>query len=605
MSSFPSPRIRPGVLLLGILMGASVLPMVSAEATPKPVPTDAYQGHVQVVRGGAEDPETLVGAVFDDRDQDSTKDRNERGIAGVTVSNGHEVVTTDREGRYALPVRENMTVFVTQPAGWQVPVDENMVAQFHYNHLPAGSPDLKYGGLKPTGELPKAVNFPMTASKATKKKRQSCPIASDTQTYDMQQMAWARDGAVHDLMQRTDYGGCGILMLGDNVGDDLSLYPELQSIYAEANGPIRAVVGNHDMDYDAPTPDHANDTFREHYGPSYYSYDVGEAHIVALDSIEYPLEEGSRKYREEISQEQLDWLTADLAQVPRNKKIILATHAPIVDHRDVVVDNAPELYEVLDGYDVTTIGGHTHTLEHHRVGDRRAEWTDAGVPSLPADQLIAGAVSGGWYGGGLNEDGLPYAFGPDGHQPGVLTLELDGNDMQHRYTIRRESEDLQMAVGLNTPHWREWAEQAEAWREADKAGEMPWLGDEHIVSREELHSGESWITTNFYAGSTAADVQVSIDGKNAGTAAHTQPNRGETLRSGWEFSDPYAATRSLMTSGNVPKSGSNIWRLELPATLEDGTHEITVTATDEFGRTFTRDLRITVVDELPKEPADN
>ena len=169
-------RIALSARTITVLGAATVLGLGSAlsgygtdtaQAAPKAVQPDTYEGQVEVVRGGVEDPEVLTGTVFNDKNEDSTKDRREKGISGVAVSNGIDVVTTDSDGVYELPVRDNMTVFVTQPAGWQVPVDEYQFAQFSWNHLPEGSPDLKYGGIAPTGDLPKAVNFPMAKSKAT------------------------------------------------------------------------------------------------------------------------------------------------------------------------------------------------------------------------------------------------------------------------------------------------------------------------------------------------------------------------------------------------------------------------------------------------------
>ena len=104
-------------------------------------------------------------------------------------------------------------------------------------------------------------------------------VASDTQTYDKEEVEYARKGAVADLMARNDYASCGLLLLGDNVGDDLSLNPDLRELYENANGPIRALPGNHDMDYDAEGDDHALDTYRQAFGAPYYSYDVGETHF--------------------------------------------------------------------------------------------------------------------------------------------------------------------------------------------------------------------------------------------------------------------------------------------------------------------------------------
>ncbi|WP_392507737.1 calcineurin-like phosphoesterase C-terminal domain-containing protein [Naumannella halotolerans] len=570
----------------------------TAQAAPKAVQPDTYEGQVEVVRGGAEDPEVLTGTVFNDKNEDSTKDRREKGISGVAVSNGIDVVTTDSDGVYELPVRDNMTVFVTQPAGWQVPVDEYQFAQFSWNHLPEGSPDLKYGGIAPTGDLPKAVNFPMAKSKATARTDQSCPIASDTQAYDMTEIGYARDGAVSDLAQREDYGGCGVLLLGDNVGDDLSLNPALKDIYRDTNGPIRAVLGNHDMDFDAPDQSHMADTFRNDFGPTSFSYDVGEIHFVVLNSIEYPLPAGSdRQYNEKITAEHLQWLENDLENVAKNKQIVIASHAPIVNYREMVVDNAPELYELLEGRKVITIGGHTHTLENLPAGSQRAEWAESGIDELPFRQLVAGAVSGDWYSGDLNSEGLPFALMSDGAQPGVMTLDVRGSSITPRYTIRRESDELQMGLGINSPSWREWAEQAQQWQDNDKEGDAPELGDAKVIDRAELESGEAWLTTNFYTGNSESRVEVRIDGGRTRVAEHTQPNTGEELRDGWEWTDPYGATRNLQHDGNVPTNSSHLWRYELPADLSPGTHTAKVTATDEYGREFTETIRFTVTEE--------
>jgi len=595
-----NPRsIRQACAVAGTASLVGLVLVAPGAAAAQRAEADLYTGHVEVVRGEAADPEVLTGTVFHDKDEDSTQDRREKGVAGVQVSNGRDVVTTDGKGRYSLPAFDDMTVFVTQPAGYQVPVDENAIAQFSYNHSPEGSPDLKYGGLEPTGALPEAVNFPLGKSKATGKAAQSCPIAADTQTYDMQQVGWARDGAVADLMARDDYASCGILLLGDNVGDDLSLYPALKDIYAGANGPVRMAPGNHDMDYDAADDSGALDTFRQQVGPGYFSYDVGQAHVVVLDNIVYNGAKPDGKnggYKEAVDDQQLAWLEADLAEVPANKLVVVAAHAPIVDHRQVITDNAPELYDVLRGRNAVTVGGHTHMLENLLPGDTREEWAAGGVPELEHTQLVAGAVSGNWYSGGLDEHGLPYAFMTDGARPGVLTLELDGNAFSERYTIRGESDDLQLALGVNTPHWRDWAAKQLEWRDGGKVGDAPALGDERVVSAEDL-AGDSWLTANFYAGSSDARVEVSIDGGAAVAAEHTQPMAGEALQSGWEYSDPFAATRNLLTSGGVTQSNAHLWRLPLPAGLDEGTHSARVTATDNRGREFSQTLRFTVTDE--------
>ena len=559
-----------------------------------------YEGSVQVVDGEADDPETLTGQVFDDVNKNSTLDGDEAGIEGVQVSNGVEVATTDAEGRYELPVRDHFTAFVTQPAGYQVPVDSQNFAQFAYNHAPEGSPELKFGGLEPTGETPKAVNFPMAQSAQTALPEQTCPIASDTQTYDKEEVEWARQGAVADVMARDDYASCGLLLLGDNVGDDLSLNPDLRGLYENANGPVRALPGNHDMDYDAETDKNALDTYRRDFGAPYYSYNVGETHFVALDNIVYKgakEDGGNGGYTEAIDDEQLEWLKNDLANVDKDTPVVIAAHAPIVSYTGVVTQNAAELYDILAEYpNAVTIGGHTHTVEQHLAGDKREEWEADGVPELTHDQIVAGAVSGSWYSGELNENGVPHAYTSDAAEPGIQTLQFNGTDRSEFYTVRNENQDRQFLTGINSPTWREWAEDAQAWQDDDKQGEAPKDIATNEVSAADLSGGESYLTTSFFSGSTDSDVNVTIDGTDA-EAEHTQPATGEALNKGWEFTDPVSATHNLSSDGAIGQASPHLWRVALPGDLEAGEHTAEITATDRYGNEYTESFTFTVTDE--------
>lgn len=581
------------------LPGSSDLPG-SSESGNSTGNDGLYGGGVEVVDGDAANQDVITGQVFDDANQNSTLDEGESGVPGVSVTNGVDVVVTDGQGRYELPADDNMIVSVTQPAGWQVPVDDQMFAQFSYNHLPEGSPDLKFGGLEPTGPVPTAVNFPMAQSEATANPQQSCPMAADTQTYNLEEVGWAAQGATADLMERDDYAGCGILLLGDNVGDDLSLNDELKGLYADANGPVRALPGNHDLDFDAADDVHSTDTYRRDFGAPYYSYDVGDTHFVALDNIDYNGAEADGSnggYLEAIDQQQLDWLRNDLAQVGADQQIVIAAHAPIIGYNEVITDNAPELYDILAEYpNAVTVGGHTHTLESHRAGDTRAEWAEQGVPELTHDQIIAGAVSGDWYSGALNENGVPHSYTQDAAEPGVYTFEFDGDQRSGYYTVRNEPTGHQFLTGVNSPSWREWAEDAQAWQDNDKQGDAPAEIDPLTVSRQDLAAEESWLTTSFYGGSTDASVTMSVDGGEAIEAEHTQPAEGETINKGWEFTETISATHNLANNGNVAQASPHVWRAGLPTSLEVGEHTAEITGTDAYGQAWTETVTFTVTE---------
>jgi len=525
--------------------------------------------------------------VFVDRDRDSHQDANERGLGGVTVSNGRDVVVTDAHGRYELPAFDNMTVFVTQPRGYGVPVDGDNVAQFFYHHLPAGSPALRYGGIAPTGPLPDAVNFPLVHSPATENVDQRCVIGGDIQPYDRDEVEYARRGAFADLAARDDYAGCGALFIGDVVGDDLSLYPEIRTLTGELHGPARFLPGNHDLDYDATTSEHSFDTFRAQLAPEYYSYDVGKVHVVALNTVEYPMPTGG--YNGALDERQLEWLRNDIAQVPQDRLIVLAAHIPLLSYADQAsgthsVDQVREIYQLLEGREAVAVAGHTHSIENMREGDLMAGWRDLfGIDGLPFTHITAGAISGDWFSGELLDEGYPSAIQRDGGLPGVLTLDIKNTTFREEFVVRGQDPSLQMALGLNTPRYRAWY--------ANPSGEF---ADPSTVSTDDL-AGTTWLTTNFWMGSTGSTVEVRLDGGDPVEATRTQEMRGEGQRVGAAWSDPVAVQQQLVHGGSRADRTMHLWRLELPADLSVGTHTAEVEATDVYGRTYRETITFEVV----------
>ena len=61
------------------------------------------------------DGAVATGTVFVDKNGDHTLDADESGLAGVSVSNSRDVVQTDTNGRYSLPVDDDSIVFMARP----------------------------------------------------------------------------------------------------------------------------------------------------------------------------------------------------------------------------------------------------------------------------------------------------------------------------------------------------------------------------------------------------------------------------------------------------------------------------------------------------------
>ena len=105
---------------------------------------------------------TATGRVFIDTNQNGVLDGNENGLPGVRVSNGLQVVVTDKNGRYRLNVDDETILFITKPKNYATPLNTHKLPQFYHIHQPKGSPaGLRYRGIDPTGPLPNEINFPL------------------------------------------------------------------------------------------------------------------------------------------------------------------------------------------------------------------------------------------------------------------------------------------------------------------------------------------------------------------------------------------------------------------------------------------------------------
>lgn len=589
------------------------------------------------------------GVVFEDADGSGVRRPGARGIPGVKVSNGLDVVVTDREGRYELPVYPDMNLTVVQPAGWRVPVDARQVPQFFYVHKEAGSPvPLRFGGLPPTGPMPATVDFPLR--RAEDGDRFRLAVLGDTQTYAHNELHHFRDSAVADLVAEGPGAYAGLLYVGDVVGDDLDLLPRLLEIGAAAGAPQWLVLGNHDIDFDAPAPEHAADSWRRIYGPDYYAFEIGRALFVVLNNVVYPCDAGEQAfcgervtYNGRVPERQVRWLANLLRHTPPDRLVVLAHHIPLVSFVDAAsaqhqTDNATELYRLLEGRPALSLSGHTHTIENHAPGQLFEGWTEAvGVGPLPFRHIIAGAVSGAWWQGDLGVDGTPMALQRMGAPKGFLTLDVDGTEYREAYVGAGLGRERAMWISLNTPPFRAWFEEVVAWAREAPAGRDPVppasindLPSTRLLTREDL-AGGTWLVANVWAGSAETTVTASLDGEPARPMERSQQGAGEAARIGAEWADPHAAQRQLSVARFALQSRSgeprnqgyeafrgrafgpappqpqtsiadrnmHLWRLRLPADLSEGVHTVVVAATDRHGRTFTEHLTFEVYAERP------
>ena len=538
----------------------------------------------------------ISGTVFWDKNGNGLREKGEPGIAGVSVSNSREVVQSNGQGRYTLPAYDEMAVFISKPAGYAPPLGENNIPRFFYIHQPAGSPPeiQQYPGLAPTGPLPASIDFPL--HKVREADSFKAVFLGDTQVYNDTELAYFRDTTVKEVAESD---AVVAVTLGDNIGDKLSLYPRFISVMKELGIPYYLTAGNHDMNLDAPDDAHSLDTFKSQYGPAYYSFNYGRVHFVVLDSIVYPSTLSS-SYHGEIDDTQLQWLINDLRQVPKDRLIVLNMHIPLVSYIDRLaanhqVNNREEIYELLAGRRVLSLGGHTHTLEHFQPGDEEEGW---GQPT-PITQIIVGASCGSWWSGDFTDAGVPFSYQRDGGPKGHMIIEFNGNQYTDSFKASGLAADRQMNLSLRTDSFLAWYEALRTWQNSDPASRpaappvtLHDLGDQRVLTPEDLTSPNLALVANIWNGSTASQVTCQYDDrlpeqaqrdKNTADpfALRTQAYvfryaDGFTLWNGTQLpAPPQPLPPFLQTTGST-----HVWTCAVPDDLTPGSHQVRVQSTD-------------------------
>lgn len=638
----------PIVMLCMAMAGGSA----AAAATP-------YFAKIDVRHDARKDTRTIAGMVFDDANHNGRLDSGERGVPGVKVSNSREVVLTDAAGRYALPVRSDMAVFVVQPSGWRVPTDERWVPQFAYQHKPKGTPKaLRYGGLPPTGPLPSAINFPIIPTETGQSF--DCAVLGDVQPASNIEVGYVRDTLVRELLTAPKKPAC-LLALGDIVSDDLHLIPRTAEVMGAIGVPQWWVQGNHDYDHDADHDIDSSDTWRRLYGPNNYAFEMGQAVFIVLDNVSFPCGEDPAEARERpfckqywktyngrLLPDQMTFIANVLKATDPKKLVVFAAHIPFVgfdnsESQPHQTDNMGELYALVKGRPALSLTGHSHTLENMAPGDSMKGWKETvGVSTIPFRHLVAGAVAGDWWGGDYDIDGAPMSIQGDGSPRGYVDFAVDGTDYTLDYRASGLPRDRAMWLSVSTPAFRDWADKIFAWRDApeDKRDPVPPLSvqdlpDVKMLTPSDL-AGQSWLTADVWMGDSTTQVMVAIDGAAPVPMVRTQDMKGEGVRSGSSWSDPFALQRQLTMARAAIESRSgdpeaqgyvqgrqkrlppmppqprgsradhspHIWRHDLPKDLAEGMHTAIVTVTRDQGAPSRDTLVFEVRPTRPKPTFD-
>jgi hypothetical protein len=487
------------------------------------------------------------GIVYHDANRNMKRDTGEQGIPKVAVSNGVDIVETDAQGRWQLPSSDDIIFFVLKPSGWMTPLNDHLLPQFHYIHKPNGSPPSRYAGTKPTGALPKSIDFPLHKQEEPGKFR--AIFFGDPQPRNQTEIDYIANDIVAELIGTDAKFG---VTLGDIMFDNLDLFGSLNGSIALIGIPWFNVIGNHDLNFEAKEDHLSDETFERVYGPPYFSFDYGKVHFIVLDNVEW-FHDAKRKrnaYRGGFGERQLTFVKNDLKRVPEEKLVVLMMHVPLTGTQD-----RQGLYRLIEKRPYTlSISGHTHRQTHRFIGEE-----DGWQGKEPHHHIVNVTVSGSWWKGAKDERGIPHATMSDGAPNGYSLITFDGHKATFDFKAARFPASHQLRIHAPV-----------AIDQADVLG--------------------SQVYVNVFSGSEKSSVKLRVGKGN-----------WSELKKVREV-DPYylalreaeikAKSTGLAMGGGSPSD--HLWKGKLPHKLSVGVHLLEAVTKDMYDREFraTRVLRV-------------
>ena len=501
----------------------------------------------------AQDPDdstTVKGRVFIDRDEDGRFSTGDSPFPDVRVSNGVTIVRTDASGNYELPLENEAIVFVIKPTGYRTALNKLNLPMFFYIHKPDGSPNLRFAGSKPTGPIPRSVDFPLYPQ--TETDQFQVLLFGDPQPRNQTEVNYIARDVIPELLGTPSKFG---VTLGDIVFDDLAIFEPLNETVGLIGIPWYNVIGNHDLNLDAPNRKYVNETFERIYGPTYYSFDYGQVHFIVLDTIDWlpPAGDQRGKYEGRLGDAQLKWVQQDLKEIPDSQMVVLLMHIPIRKLKD-----CQDLYRMIEQRSkCISISGHVHQHEHIMLGQK-----DGWKGKNPHHHVINVTVSGSWWSGQKDIRGIPHATMSDGAPNGYSVLSFD--ERGYQINFKAAGSDEQMGIRIDD-----------------------------IIPLNKAADYE--VAVNVYNGSDKTKVRMSVDSISDWLPMEKRKEVDPWLKKLSEAEK--GITPAIEPQLSTPSPSPHLWFGKLPGNLEQGLYLLKVEATDMHGQVFASRQTFRITDE--------
>ena len=497
------------------------------------------------------------------------------GVENVVVSDGAEVTVTNEKGIYQLKSAKKWGyVFISVPSGYEVP-SVGVLPQFHR-------------ALKNSADVVERADFKL--EKVDGQDSYKIFMLGDmhlaNRTGDLGQFAQFTSDLT-DYMTRHKGEKMYALTLGDMTWDlywysNSYYFPQyLNTINSQIkNLQIFHTMGNHDNDIQTRSDYDAAVKYVDQICPTYYSFNIGKVHYVVMDDIDCSSygETESRNYVASLSAEQLDWLAKDLSHVAKTTPVVVAMHAQVfypttsgfkIGHDQV---NTLRLFDILDGYTVRFVTGHTHKLFNV-------------TPDAPIvdghnfREYNSGSVCASWWWSGNLTPGIH--IGTDGTPGGYGIWDVTGTDFQCLYKSTGWPEEYQFrSYDLNNVHF--------------SMADVPLMPSDISASVKNAYMQY----VNAYPQNNDNEVLINIWNWNSDWTLSVVDEKRKTLpyTEVWAYDPLHIAALSVKRFNNAkltqtPSFITDKFTHFFKVKADDADTDLVITVKDEFGNEWTENMQ--------------
>lgn len=307
-------------------------------------------------------------------------------ISDVVVTDGFFSRATDQNGVYQIK-RHKKAKFVSYstPAEYEIGVDaENYPV--YYERL---------------NSLEKKIRKDFVLERGTFEENFTLVCIGDPQCRNPNEVNRYKTETIVDINSTVpSYQNVYGITLGDIIFDSPELWGEMRTSMANQGIPFFQTIGNHDHLETAPNDEKAAEGYQAVFGPTDYSFNRGNVHIVCMDNVMYT---GRQEYTGGFTANQWEWLKEDLSFVPKEKMIVLVCHIPFRNGGSANHNTyRQEVLDLLATYaEAHIMVGHTHYNQNyiHQVGSKKVY------------EHVHGTASGAWWNSTICADGTPNGYG--------------------------------------------------------------------------------------------------------------------------------------------------------------------------------------------------